>query len=297
MDAFTRRYKAPYGDEGKEHEFVWVQTADYEYKYVSVDGNWDELPRLPNLAKKITVVYAEQDAPEWEDTTTAMDAYENRLSRLTDTNDYFSEPILKTFGATALPSKSTVGKQIEFEMTVDPETGKPMHGDADYLVWQQSVESVKLELGALREEVFSGTSTPDLSFENMRGIGALSGTAIELMFMDAIIKSAEKMEIFGPAVIRCISVIVAMISNVTQIGFKEQLSKARPQITFGAILPNNLSELVNTLVNAKEINALETLTALSPFTKNAKEEVEKIQKEKVADTAREVMTGMGIIDN
>ena len=50
-------------------------------------------------------------------------------------------------------------------------------------------------------------------------------------------------------------------------------------------------------MNAKEINALETLTALSPFTKNAKEEVEKNQKEKVADTAREVMTGMGIIDN
>ncbi len=295
LDAFTRKYKAPWGDEGKEHEIVWVQTANHEYTYVNVGGSWEEQTPKPNLAKKITVVYAEQDEPEWEDVVTAMDALENRLSRLVDTNDYFSEPILKTYGATALPSKSTVGKQIEFEVSVDPDTGKMMHGDADYLVWQQSVESVKLELGTLREEVFSGTSTPDLSFENMRGIGALSGAALELMFMDAFIKSAEKMEIFGPVVIRCISVITAMMANITNVDMKEQLKAAKPKITFGTILPDNLTELVDTLIKAnrdKPLNSRETITARSPFTQNVKEEMKRMQDEANEDIARMGMVGM-----
>lgn len=295
MDAFVRKYKAPWRKEGKEYEMVWIQTAYWEYNYVNVDGSWQEEPKKPNLAKKITVVYTEQDKPEWEDVVTVMDAYENRLSRLIDTNDYFSEPILKTYGATALPSKSTVGKQIEFEVTVDQDTGKMMHGDADYLVWQQSVDSIKLELSSLREEVFSGSSTPDLSFENMRGIGALSGTAIELMFMDAFIKSAEKMELFGPVVIRCISVITAMLSNITEVRFKEQLKKARPKITFGTILPDNLSELVDMLTKAngdKPLNSRKTITSRSPFTNNVEEEMKQMQKE--ADEDLERLVGLTI---
>ena len=33
--------------------------------------------------------------PDWDDVANLMDKKEMRLSRLSDTNDYFSEPILK----------------------------------------------------------------------------------------------------------------------------------------------------------------------------------------------------------
>ena len=132
MDGFTRKYKAVNPDDGKEHDYVWIQTADQNITSVNMDGTWITATE-PNLFGKVSVVYAEQDLPEC-------------ISRLFDTNDYFSEPILKSYGATMLPSKNTVGKQIEFEVKVDQDTGKEYHGDADYLVWQQSVESIKLEL-------------------------------------------------------------------------------------------------------------------------------------------------------
>ncbi len=293
MDAFTRTYNAIHSD-GEERDFIWIQTATQEYLYVDISGTWEIVQGYPqkNLAGKITVVYAEQDKPEWDDVATSIDMYENRISRMIDTNDYFGDPILKNFGESALPSKNTVGKQITFPKYVDPETGQEFHGDAEYLVWQQSIDSIKLELETLRNEIYAGSSSPDLSFENMKGIGSLSGTAIKLMFIEAFVKAAEGMEIFGPVVQRSVSVVLALMSNVTNTQYKEQLKKAKPEVTFGSLLPDNIMEMIETLVKAKEINSQETLVSHSPFTKDVQEEVNRIKAEKQAESDRNQLIGM-----
>ncbi|MPM77740.1 hypothetical protein SDC9_124748 [bioreactor metagenome] len=296
MDAFIRKYRAVHTD-GQERDFLWIQTATKEATYVDVSGEWVEVKNIPNLAKKITVVYAEQDDPEWDDGATSMDYYENRLSRVVDTNDYFGDPILKNYGESSLPAKNTVGKQISYPIKVDQDTGKEYHGDAEYLVWQQSIDSIKLELETLRNEIYSGTSTPDLSFENMKSIGALSGAAIELMFIETSIKAAEKMEIFGPVVQRCISVVKALISNVTETKHKEGLKKAKPKVTFDSILPKNLKEKIEMLVSAnggKAINSQETIVSNSPFTRNLPEELSRLKKEADEENARMPLTGFSI---
>ena len=290
MDAFTRKYKSIYKEDGKEHDFLWIQTAEKELLYVDLSGEWQLVKGypLPNLAKKITVVYAEQDAPEWEDVASMMDHYENRISRMIDTNDYFGDPILKSFGESSLPSKNTVGKQITYPIRIDEE-GNKVHGNAEYLVWQQSIDSIKLELETLRNEIYSGSSTPDLSFDNMKSIGALSGTAIELMFIEAFIKAAEGMEIFGPVVQRCISVVLALISNVTDSQHSQALKKAKPKITFSSVLPDDLKEMVEVLQIAnggKAFNSLETITGRSPFTQNTVKEIEQMKVEADAESER-----------
>ncbi len=293
MDAFVRTYEAIHTD-AKKRNFVWIQTATKEHLHVDINGKWELVKGYPqdNLAKKITVVYAEQDEPEWDDIAISMDLYENRISRMIDTNDYFGDPILKNFGESALPSKNTVGKQITFPKYVDPETGQELHGDAEYLVWQQSIDSIKLELETLRNEIYAGSSTPDLSFENMKSIGSLSGTAIKLMFIEAFIKAAEGMEIFGPVVQRSVSVVLALMSNVTNVKYKDQLKKAKPKVTFGSLLPDDLMEMIETLVKAKEVNSQETLTAHSPFTKDVKEEMARIKAEKKEESERNQLIGM-----
>ncbi len=298
MDAFIRKYRATHTD-GQERDFLWIQTAEKEMTFVEVSGEWVPIPEktLANLAKKITVVYAEQDDPEWEDVASSMDYYENRLSRMVDTNDYFGDPILKNYGESSLPSKNTVGKQISYPMKYDEEAGKFVHGDAEYLVWQQSIDSIKLELETLRNEIYSGSSTPDLSFENMKSIGALSGTAIELMFIETYIKAAEKMEIFGPVVQRCISVVKALIGNVTNTKLKEGLKAAKPEVTFDSILPDDLKEKIEMLVSAnggKAINSQETIVSNSPFTKNLTEELSRLKNEAEEESSRNQLTGLNI---
>lgn len=299
MDAFTRTYKSIYAEDGKEHDFLWIQTSTQELLFVDISGEWKIVDGYPqaNMAKKITVVYAEQDQPEWEDVAVLIDYYENRLSRMVDTNDYFGDPILKNYGESSLPSKNTVGKQISYPIKVDEETGKTYHGDADYLVWQQSIDSIKLELETLKNEVYAGSSTPDLSFENMKSIGSLSGSAIELMFLEAFIKAAESMEIFGPVVQRSVSVVRALISNVTNTKYANDLKTAKPKVEFSSVLPDDLKEMVDVLVSAnggKPINSQETIISRSPFTQNAQEELARIKQEANDESERNQLTGLTI---
>lgn len=292
MDAFTRKYVVQ-DEEGKEQSCVWIQTDSTTYIGVDVSGTW-AVTSEKNTTGKITVVYAEQETTEWDDIAVNMDAFEMRLSRLVDTNDYFSEPILKSYGQSSLPTKDTVGKTLEFDVYVDPDTGKESHGDADYLVWQQSIESTKLELDEHKREMHTGTSTPDISFESLKGMTQISGTALKFMFLDAHIKAIEKMEIFGPAVIRCISVVKSMISNLTETKHKNTLTVANIKVTFGSILPDDIKEIVDVLVAAngnKPLNSQETITGHSPFTKDAKAEIQKLNNEAKAESARNSLIG------
>ncbi len=292
MDAFTREYVIQ-DDDGKEQNCVWIQTATTTYIGTQTSGTWN-VTSEKNQAGKITVVYAEQDTPEWEDVAVNMDALEMRLSRLIDTNDYFSEPILKSYGQSSLPTKESVGKTLEFDIYVDPETNKEVHGDADYLVWQQSIDSIELEISEHKREIHTGTSTPDISFESLKGMTQVSGTTLKFMFLDANIKAIEKMEIFGPAVIRCISVVKSMISNITETKHKTTLAASNIKVTFGSILPDDLKEMVDVLVAAngnKPLNSQETITGHSPFTINADEEIKKINAEADAESSRNSLIG------
>ena len=175
-----------------------------------------------------------------------------------------------------------MGKQIEFEVKVDPDTQKEYHGDADYLTWQQSVESIKLELDTNINEVFSGTSTPNLSFENLKNVGNITGIGMKFMFMDAFIKAMEKMEIFEPAVQRAAHVIIAGITKICDPTMARHFEDNDVEITFGSVLPDDLREEMEVLSIAngnKPINSRKTVTARSRFTKDVDEEIQQMQAE------------------
>lgn len=279
MDGFIRKFTG-YDPEGKECECVSIYMADNIIHAYNQGGQWIQ-ENDSNLAGLITLVYAEIDVPEYEDVVTVLDKLENRLSRLIDTNDYFSEPILKSFGLTTLPSKKTVGKQLEFTMDID-DSGNVVHGDAEYLTWQQTVESIKLELNELKAELLSGTSTPDLTFDNLKSIGNITGIGMKMMFLDAFLKREDNMEVFEPVVSRCVSVVRALICNVTEIKYRSQLEDVGIEVEFGSILPDDLREEMEILSIAnggKPINSQKTVTGRSRFTKDPEEEMQQIQEE------------------
>ncbi len=289
MDAFIYKYKISI--DGKSTECAKIWTAEQIITAKKINGVWEKIVDK-NLFGLIPVVYAEVDFPDWEDSAKVLDSFEMRLSRLSDTNDYFSEPILKKYGEADLPGKSTVGKEISFPVKMDEDTGKEIHGDADYLVWQQSIDSIKEELSQLRNELYSGTSTPDLSFDNLKGIGNQSGVARKFMMMDAIIKASDNMEIFEPVVQRCISVVKTGISNISNIKYKGDLEDNNIEAKFGTILPEDLTEELDNLSTAnggKPINSQKTITARSPYTKDVEEEIKQMEKE---DSQSKVSTNM-----
>ncbi|WP_294591616.1 phage portal protein [uncultured Bacteroides sp.] len=278
MDGFIHKYNATI--EGRICECVKIYTASDIITGIN-DGQW-KVKKDRNLFGKIPVVYAEVDQPEWEDVAILIDAYEMRLSRMSDTNDYFGDPMLKTYGLSNLPSKDTVGKELNFSMEIDPDSGTAYHGDAEYLAWQQSIDSQKEEISNERHEIFSGSSCPDLSFDNLIGIGDLSGVSREFMTIDAKIKATEQMEIFGPVVQRCVSIVQAGMSNISHIKNGDSIESNYFEVTFGSILPKSLVETLQNLSTAgggKPINSQETLTAQSPYTKDVKKEIATMKQE------------------
>ncbi len=261
MDAFTRRYQTK-SDDNKEITIVEVFTSQKIHIFTKENGKWSHVEK-PNLFKKIPVVYAEQNKPEWEDVVSLIDEFEMRLSRLADTNDYFSEPILKLFGKPkTLPGKDKVGKMVEFslEKSLDG-SGRIQHGDAQYLTWDQTPESIKLELEMLWNGIFSMTSTPDLTFDNLKGLGNLSGTAIRMMTIDAILKAEDKREVYDEAIKRMVSVVKAGLVNVCSA--PQELNKTAIKVKFGSPLPNDLAQLIETLGKAKQDGLASTETLVS----------------------------------
>jgi len=248
-----------YGTIGRTSDKIITGTQSY--------GGW-ELVETPNIFGLIPVVYAERPEPEWDEVAPVMDAREMRLSRTSDTNDYFGEPILKTFGETDLPSKKTSGKELSFPIKVSDE-GKEYHGDAEFMSWNQSIDSVKTELEETKSEMEGGSATPDFSFNNMKSVGNVSGVSRRFMTLDATIKASDNMETFGPAVQRCISVVTAGIANITNIKYRQQLINNWITYKFESILPKDPVEnaTVLSLANGgKPFNSQQSVVSNSSLT-------------------------------
>jgi hypothetical protein len=283
MDAFIYRYTGT--NDGKDVAKARIYTDQTIITYMKDGSSWLEDPiskPVPNLFTKIPVVYVEQDEPEWEQVTSMIDNFEMRISRLADTNDYFAEPLLKLFGkVTRAPGKDEVGKMLEFEMT-EGSDGKPLHGDAEYATWDHTPESIKLDLETSWDGIFSMTSTPDLSFNNVKGLNNVSGVALRLMFLDAFIAREEKMEIFDPALRRCVSVVAAGIGGYTNVAMANALSLDDIDVTFTDILPEDVRELIDTIsiaTGAKSFLSQESAISISPLTKDSDEELTRIKGE------------------
>lgn len=291
MDGFIHKYQVR--SVGMIRNGCTLWTADKIITATDELGGWTKR-EVPNLWGKLPVVYGDIFYPEIDEVAPILDAREMRLSRLVDTNNYNGDPILKTFDVQDLPNKDTVGKEISFSSKIDPETNKLYHGDAEYLTWDGSQPSVDKELEETKNELFSGSSTPDLSFDNLKGIGNLSGVSRRFMLMDAIIKASDNMEVFGPVVQRCVSVVTAGICNITNIKYRSQLVNNQIDVEFGSILPEDLSETLQNLSIAnggKPVNSQRTVTAQSPFTNNLEEEMRLIQEEEAVSVQRNSMTG------
>ncbi|MBR8535408.1 phage portal protein [Carboxylicivirga sediminis] len=295
MDAFTRRYKTKNEDD-KDVTVVEVYTAEQITTFTKESGDY-QMTAKKNLFGKIPVVYAEQSQPEWEDIVTLMDAFEMRLSRLADSNDYFAEPLLKLFGEVeSLPGKDKVGKMVKFKMEKNLSgDGKVSHGDAEYLTWDQMPDSTKLELEQLWNGIFSMTSTPDLSFDNVKGIGAnLSGIALKMMFLDALLKAQENQETFGEAIQRMVSVVIAGI-GYWESKYKKDLEEADIEVKHNDPIPDDLKEWLESLGQAKAdgVMSLETIIDNNPLAKDKKKELESIRKEQQSNASREGDTIIG----
>lgn len=275
MIAFGRGYKIKEGD--KEIEYLDFYTAETRYMFVNA-GTWVMTSEV-NPSGKIPIIYYSQPQAEWADVQDMIDRLETLLSNLADTNDYFGDPMLVVQGTIkSLPKKTEGGKVLEV-------TGSEKA--PSYLTWDQAPESKKLEIEYLLKFIYSQTQTPDISFENLKGIGQTSGKAWSFLFQDAHMKAADKVEIFGEAIQRRLNFLKAVIVFIAPKIKAAVGLVVKPKFEFYA--PPDFEEVIGTIGSAIQygIMSKETGTRQNPLLENAETELELIAATKTDEQINE----------
>lgn len=268
MIAFGRGYTIKAGDKNEEHFDTYTDTQIISG--VKTDAGWQTTPAA-NIVGKISIIYYSQDSPDWQDVQDAIDRYEKSISNHGDTNDYSGSPIVVCDGEVEGFAKK--GEQGKVLITKNGATVK-------YLSYDQAPESVKLEQTNLKSLIYEQTDTPDISFEQMKGIGPLSGAALKMLFMAAHMKAADGEEIFGKGVQRRINYLKAALAKLNV-----KLEKALPlsiKPKFEYFLPKDDQGTVDTLVAAtgnKPIISRKTAVALNPLVQDPETEIKNLEEE------------------
>ena len=280
MTAFCRGYSRKV--EGKSMNYFAVYT-DEEYKlFEQKDNNWQEIESSENTIKKIPIVFAQEEHPDWADVQTTIERLEYLLSNFADTNDYHGNP--KIFVTGEIEDWATKG-----------ESGAVIQGEvnakASYLSWDHAPESIKLEIDNLFKVIYSFTQTPDISFDTLKDLKqGISGVALEMLFMDAHLKVQEKREIFDEYLQRRISILKGFIGWLKP-DFKDAINNLEIKSEITPYMINDLGTTIKNLIEAnggKAILSQKTSIEKAGLVNDVEEELSLIQTEEAAARVLEI---------
>jgi SPP1 family phage portal protein len=235
MIAFSRSFSQKSND-GNAIDYFETYTDTQHWLWVNGANGFEVVAGYPRQISigKIPVIYGHQDQFETEDVDSLIERLETLLSNFADTNDYHAAPKLFIKGQiVGFSKKGESGAVIEGE------------GDADmkYVSWQDAPEAVKLEIETLLKMSYTITQTPDISFDSVKGLGAISGVALMLLFMDAHLKVQDKKEVFDDYLQRRVNVIKSYIGKFNTALEKEcEMIEIEPEIT-PYMLTNEIDEI------------------------------------------------------
>ena len=206
MVAFSRAFSRK-DDNGNAVDYFETFTDKEHWLWMNGANGYEAAPGYPKpiAIGKIPVIYGHQPYFETEDVDKLIDRLEHLLSNFADTNDYHASPKIFTTGQI-----NGWSKKGEFGAVIEGEEGATMQ----YVSWQNAPESVKLEIETLLKLIYTISQTPDISFDAVKGLGAISGVALKLLFMDAHLKVQDKGEIFDDYLQRRVNVILAYIGQI-----------------------------------------------------------------------------------
>lgn len=277
MIAFSRGFARKI--EGKEIRYFETYTDERRWMWTdNGTGKYELLQGFPKKIAigKIPVVWARQEDRETQDVDPLVDRLETLLSNFADTNDYHASPKIFIRG-----QLSGFVKKGESGAIIEGEEGS----DAKYLSWENAPASVKLEIETLLKMIWTITQTPDISFDSVKGIGAISGIALKLLFMDAHLKVQDKREIFDEYLQRRVSIIKAFIGEMSNdLKSETEDFEIEPEIT-PYMLTSELDEL-NYWMTANGNKAVvdhESSIEKAGLTNNPKETYERLMTEQEAN--------------
>jgi len=281
MILFMWEYKAKnQNDQEINHVEIW-DSANYHYLN-DEGGKMAYLDKvMPHGFDRIPIVYVNQDEPEWFVVRELIDRFETSLSKLGGSNDYTAYPLLQIFGTVnSFPDKDDSGKILEFPIKIDDD-GKPVHGKAEFLTADNAAESAKLEFDNVKDLIYSISHTPDLSFDNVKGLGTVSGVALKLLFLDAVIKATMNEGDNRTMIERILNIITSGVVKTTNTGLAKFSESLYYDIVFNSIIPDDVKTATDIITSLKEAGLISTISAIKllDLVENPEDELKLINSE------------------
>lgn len=190
MIVFSRAYKRK--ENGTDRNYFQTITDKFVDVYKQTDTGWikvEDQSFTHNFGKLPIVFSMRKDGPIYKPVSHIIRRVEFLLSDFAECIDhhFFPKTIIKGDITGVIPAEKSQTVKID--------------GDADIkkLTWQQAPDNIKLELDTDLRQIYSRTQTPDVSFENLKGIGIQSGTAFKYVYMGAhmaVENHAEDIELY-----------------------------------------------------------------------------------------------------
>lgn len=258
-----------------------IFTADVIYRCKRVLTGWEVVEEL-NPIGKIPVILFQQDK-EWKGVEPLIEREEYIGSRTADTNDYFADPmfIVDTDIIKNMPDKNDENKTLISKGRDD--VSKAVH----YLTWDSAPESKQKEIEWLQKHILTKTFTPNIDFENMKGLSNVSGKALKQMMLLADIKAQRHKEVHDELLDRTGNLIIAIIGNVLNIALRGECNNLVVGHEFQEPFGEDIKETIENIAKAKDAEMLSTEGAieLNPLVKDKEQELKRIEKES-ADAAQ-----------
>lgn len=271
--AFGYGYNLKEGDRTIEH--FDIETPAYIFRCKKANIGWEVTP-LVNPSGKINVIYYRQDKA-WYGTQPRCDREEHIDSKAADTNNYFADPKLKATADViqSLAEADTAGEVIQMS--------SKDNSSVEYLVPPEYSSMKDSEKKDLNNSILFDSFTPDFSFENMKGMGTLSGEALKRAMTLGYIKRDNLKEIYDILVDREKNLILAIMMNVTHIHLREQLAKMNIIHEFAEPFNEDKEKLWASIgkLYSDGIISLDLAVNMLALTDAPQEEIERIKNEKL----------------
>ncbi len=168
---------------GKEITIFETFTKDKRIRWRFENGTWEQEKNENIIILKIPCVYAHRKYPIWEGLCHIRSDIEFTVSRNSDMIAYNAAPVLMIQGLLKKENEKGETRRV-YQVEKD--------GDIKYVEWNQSIEAIKHHIDTLLKLYFLQLQLPDLSFENMKGLAAMSGEARKTLLADAHLKVGDE---------------------------------------------------------------------------------------------------------
>lgn len=171
----------------KNVQYFDTYTDDRHIKWSNEGGEWAVVEDETTTLTKIPGIYAFRPTPIWEDTSRNVYEMEWSLSRNGNYLRENSKPKFVVCANEIIQYGDEKNPNKEFKAVAQFPSG----AKAEYVTWQQAVESLKFHIETLRSLYFTQLQLPDWSYEKMSQ-HALSGESRKQMFIDAELKVGDE---------------------------------------------------------------------------------------------------------